>query len=119
MHTIATNALAAGWIQTGHDLGTNLENLMLQVGVPLIAIISVCVVWLKTKSAPAAIVAAILGAIVIWGASNMTTLSSKTGEDVNGVSGANSVGSARISAVVGTGLSNPAGGSSAMGTGQR
>lgn len=113
MHTIATTALAAGWIDTGRTLGTNLENLLLQVGVPLIAVIGVLITWTKTRSAPAAIVAAILGAIVIWGASNMTTLSSKTGEDVN------SVGSAHISAVVGSVLSNPAGGGSANGTSQR
>jgi ABC-type transport system involved in cytochrome bd biosynthesis fused ATPase/permease subunit len=111
MHALP-DALAAGWIDTGRTLGTNLENLLLQVGVPLIAVISVAVVWFKTRSAPAAIVAIILGAIVIWGASNMTTLSSKTGQDVN-------TGSSSSSGIVGNGLSSAAGGGSAVGTGQR
>jgi hypothetical protein len=102
MHTIATNALAAGWIDTGRTLGTNVESLLLQIVVPLVAVIGVIVVWIKTHSAPAAIAAAILGSIVIWGTSNMTTLSSKTGQDVN------STGSASISGVVGPGLIHPA-----------
>jgi hypothetical protein len=112
MHTLATTALAAGWIDTGRNLGTNLESLLLTVGVPLMATFSVLVVWVKTRSAPAAIVAVVLAAIVSWGAVNMDTLSSKTGQDVN----SNSHGS--ISTVVGGALSTPGSGS-ATGAGLR
>lgn len=104
MNISATTALAAGWIDTGRNLGTNLEGLLLNVGVPLMATISVLVVWVKTRSAPAAIVAVVLAAIVSWGAANMDTLSNKTGQDVN------SNGHGSISAVVGGGLSTPGSG---------
>ena len=112
MHTVATTALADGWITTGRTLGNNLESLLLDVAVPLMAVVSVLVVWVKTRSAPAAIVAVVLAAIVIWGATNLQTLSDKTGQDVN------NSGLKQVATVVGPVL--PAGdGGTDTGAGQR
>ncbi|SEG85677.1 hypothetical protein SAMN05216223_116117 [Actinacidiphila yanglinensis] len=78
-----TNTLAVGWIQSGTNLGTSFETLLIDIVVPIIATIGVLVVWAKTRSGPAALAAIILGAIVWWGVANMGVLATKTGDDIN------------------------------------
>jgi hypothetical protein len=92
MHTTAT-VLAEGWFTTLTTLGDQMKRLLVEVVVPLIAMALIARKWSETRSGPAALVAILLGAIVIWGVTNIVVLSNKTGDTLNG-------GAARITGVV-------------------
>lgn len=79
--------LANGWLDTGSYLGGGIEHLLLAYGMPIIAILFVLGVWLRTKSGPAALGAIVMGAIVWYGVANMGALANKTGDDLNGGDG--------------------------------
>jgi len=101
-----TTILAVGWLDTGHNLGTNFESLLVTVGTPIIATLAVLLSWSKTRSGPAALGTIILGAIVWWGVANMGLLANKTGDDIKN----NTNNGYSVSAPGGAGI-QPAGGS--------
>ncbi|MGW5355282.1 hypothetical protein ACWERV_32775 [Streptomyces sp. NPDC004031] len=81
------NTLASSWLETGNYLGGGIEHLLLAWGLPIIAILFVLGVWLRTRSGPAALGAIVMGAIVWYGVANMGALASKTADDLDGGDG--------------------------------
>ncbi len=80
MHDTIT--LAAGWIQTGTGLGTDIKSLIFDVAIPALCGIFVVVVGWKTK-APGPTIMAVIFAAIVWGLSaNMGALKNKTTEDI-------------------------------------
>ncbi|THA53184.1 hypothetical protein [Streptomyces sp. A1136] len=78
-HTIT---LAAGWIQTGTGIGTDLKGLIFDVAIPVLCGMFVLVVGWKTK-APGPTIMAVIFAAIVWGLSaNMAALKNKTNEDI-------------------------------------
>ncbi|MFE5614142.1 hypothetical protein [Streptomyces sp. NPDC056524] len=77
-----TVMLAAGWIETGTGLGTDIKGLIFNVAIPVLCGIFVVVVGWKTK-APGPTIMAVIFAAIVWGlAANMGALKNKTTEDI-------------------------------------
>lgn len=81
VHT-ATTVLGAGLIETGMNLTSQAETLIKAVFVVVI-IAGILVIGMRTKWAAGAMVVAILvGGGVIWGISNIKSISDKVGQDL-------------------------------------
>ncbi|MFE4205399.1 hypothetical protein OG590_39870 (plasmid) [Streptomyces goshikiensis] len=77
-----TITLAAGWIQTGTGIGTDIKNLIFDIAIPAMCGVFVVVVGWKTK-APGPTIMAVIFAAIVWGLSaNMPTLKNKVSEDI-------------------------------------
>ncbi|MER7111154.1 hypothetical protein [Streptomyces sp. NPDC000229] len=80
MHETVT--LAAGWIDTGTGIGSDIKDLIFNVAIPALCGAFVFIVGVKTKAPGPTIMAVIFAAIVWGGSANMDQLQQKTAEDI-------------------------------------
>jgi hypothetical protein len=68
-------------IQTLNNLIAQAQVLVV-AGIGLMAIVFVGVVWARTKSAVPTVGAVVLGAVVVWGVSNINFVQQKVDQDI-------------------------------------
>ncbi|MCX4673671.1 hypothetical protein OG453_44760 [Streptomyces sp. NBC_01381] len=75
--------MAAGVLDDVKSIGTDFNDILVNVAPPIAGALFTLYIWGQTKSPLKAFVAAVMAGAIWWGIANMETLRDKTGEDLD------------------------------------